>query len=241
MLWCAGGLRAYAHCVTGVLIVAVSGGAVRPKAVNVRRIQMWITVLAAVLILTHLAFPALGIDSTTSLLLGLIAVIWLLPYVKALELPWGAKLEFQDLQKVEQKAEQVGLLVEGPAHQAPRRLGFQEIASEDPNLAMAAMRIELEKRLTQLAMARGLARPSGGVHRLLNELNKAHVLTQAQSSVIADLVGTLNPAVHGAEVDNRAVAWVADVGPRLLESLDALIGNSGEHAVEQLATAKIPQ
>jgi hypothetical protein len=37
------------------------------------------------------------------------------------------------------------------------------------------------------------------------------------------MVGLLNAAVHGGEIDNRAAEWALDVGPRLVRALETKI------------------
>lgn len=41
------------------------------------------------------------------------------------------------------------------------------------------------------------------------------------------MIGLLNSAIHGAKVDDRAVDWALDVGPRLLEALDEKLTGMG--------------
>ena len=55
-------------------------------------------------------------------------------------------------------------------------------------------------------------------------------MTEHERSVLADMVGLLNNAVHGAKVDHRAASWAIDVGPRLLKALDERIAGSNEKA-----------
>jgi len=42
-------------------------------------------------------------------------------------------------------------------------------------------------------------------------------------TVLSDMIGLLNAAVHGAEVDSKAADWAMEVGPRLLKALDERI------------------
>lgn len=101
---------------------------------------------------------------------------------------------------------------------------FQTVADEDPNLALAGLRIEIERRLNQLVESTGLrsgsTSPRLNVGRALKVLGNAGILTHDQSSVLLDIIGILNSAVHGAKVDQQSARWALDVGSRLLTSLD---------------------
>ena len=119
------------------------------------------------------------------------------------------------------RAESAGLLASAATAPAlAPEFAFQTIAEQDPNLALAGLRIELEKRLVRLAQSKGLEVRSYGIGQLLRLLTKHEVLTQEEQSALSDMVGLLNSAVHGAAVDPRAADWAMSVGPRLLASLD---------------------
>ncbi len=169
--------------------------------------------------LVHVMWPALAIDAVTLVLIVIAIIPWLAPLIKSLELPGGLKLEFQELQEASLRAESAGLL----AAKSSKRQGysFQSISEQDPNLALAGLRIEIEKRLSALAAAHKLdERKSLGVRPLLILLKNNKVLTDEESSILADMISMLNTAVHGASVDAQAAQWAINTGPRLLTSLD---------------------
>ena len=181
---------------------------------------------ALLLALVHIIWPLLAID-TVDLALIVIAILpWLAPLVKSLEFPGGWKVEFQELQKASSRAESAGLLATEPSEKEAK-FTFQSIATRDPNLALAGLRIESEKRLSSLIENHGLnSRRPMGVGQALRALEQAKVLTNEERSILADMVNLLNSAVHGAEVDSRAASWAIDVGPRLLTSLDERVSEA---------------
>lgn len=85
------------------------------------------------------------------------------------------------------------------------------------------MRIELEKRLRELAAARGLEVLRGGVGTPLRQLDRDDALNPRAWRALADIVQLLNRAVHGAEVDERTAQWVIEYGPRLLSAFEERI------------------
>jgi len=190
------------------------------EAVPLKRLRQLVSLGALVLALSHIIWPKLAIDAVALALIVIAILPWLAPLVKSLELPGGWKVEFQELQKVASRAETAGLLASEPS-QDQVSFSFQSIASQDPNLALAGLRIEIEKRLSLLAEIHGLtSRRPLGVGQALRALAQAEVLTSEERSILSDMVNMLNSAVHGAEVDSFAAAWAIDVGPRLLTSLD---------------------
>ena len=190
------------------------------------RIQVGITVVAILVAVAHHVFPAWALDEWTMYCLVIAVLPWLAPLFKSLELP-GVRLEFQDLERAEQQADKAGLLsqpVAGP------EFFFQVVADHDPNLALAGLRIEIERRLIQIAEQNGVGTRNVGIGRLLNYLSDKNVLSQEERSVLADMTTMLNKAVHGAEVDHRAAEWAIEVGPQLLSALDKRIAPTHQDA-----------
>lgn len=179
-------------------------------------IQIIITVGAILVAVAHHLIPGWSIDKWTMYCLAIAILPWLAPLFKSVELP-GVKVEFQRLLRAEEQAEKAGLLSE-PADRSD--YSFQVIAEQDPNLALAGLRIEIEKRLILLAQEHDIGTNHVGVARLLRYLGERNIITHEERSVLSDMVGMLNSAVHGAEVDNRAAQWAIEVGPRLLSGLD---------------------
>ena len=197
-----------------------------PEPIALKRLRQLVSLGALLLALAHIVWPQLAIDAVALALIIIAILPWLAPLVKSLELPGGWKVEFQELQKAASRAESAGLLA-AESSQKETAFSFQSIASRDPNLALAGLRIELEKRLSLLAEIHGLnSRRSMGVGQSLRALAQAEVLTGEERSILADMVNMLNSAVHGAEVDSRAAAWAIDVGPRLLTSLDERVAEA---------------
>jgi hypothetical protein len=196
------------------------------ELISLKRLRQIVSLGALLLALSHIIWPLLAIDAITLALIVIAILPWLAPLIKSLELPGGWKLEFQELQKVASRAETAGLLAAEPS-QKEVDFSFQSIANRDPNLALAGLRIEIEKRLSQLAEIHNLnTRHPMSVGQALRALTQAEVLTNEERSILADMVNMLNSAVHGGDVDSRAASWAIDVGPRLLTSLDERINEA---------------
>lgn len=180
-----------------------------------------ISAIASLLALGHAIFPSVRIDAV-SLTLLLVAVLpWLGFIFKSVELPGGLKVEYPALERAGEEAAKAGLL--STPKKRIEESAYLAIAEEDPNLALAGLRIEIERRLREIAKKRGLQGDRLGIGQLLQLLRKNNAISRQEDSVLSELIGLLNKAVHGAEVDSRAAQWAIDVGPRLLSALDERI------------------
>ncbi len=170
-------------------------------------------------------FPNLPIDATTIALLLLALIPWLSQIFSSVELPGGWKFVFRELQKTGERAVQAGLVPSTLSPKDEQRYSFQMVGAEDPNLALAGLRIEIEKRLKRLAEKNDIGSRMQGIGSLLNSLSQRELLSQQERSIIADMIGLLNQAVHGAKVDRQSALWAIDFGAKLLKSLDERIGD----------------
>ncbi len=177
-----------------------------------------ITGCAVILAIIHLTLPSLAIDGVTTSLLLVAIIPWLQPLFKSLEFPGGVKVEFQELVNVGERADAAGLLATSSPEKT-QSYSFQLIASTDPNLALAGLRIELERLLDQLARSRGYEGSVRGIGNLLRYLYSKDLIDGNERAVLNDLVGLLNAAVHGAQADSKTAEWALDIGPQILEAL----------------------
>jgi hypothetical protein len=183
-------------------------------------IRYVISALAISLVAAHIIWPHIAVDAITLGLFAIAVLPWLSSLFKSIELPGGLKVEYQELIKAKEKVERSGLLKDG-AVPTKAQYSFLAVSDQDPNLALAGLRIEIERRLRQLAVATGGEPRVGGSGGLMHELRERGVLTEDQFSALRGLTGLLNSAVHGAIVTPRAASWAIEFGPQLLGELDA--------------------
>lgn len=186
-------------------------------------IQTSITVFAIISALVHIFSPSIKIDSITLSLIILAVIPWLASLFKSLEFPGGLKLEYQDeLDKVSEEVKAAGL-VEDESKQELKDYDFLDYAESNPQLALAGLRMEIEKALKGLAISHGIENSRHSLSLLMNKLFNKGLISQKERSALADMMVTLNRAVHGEEVDSRATAWIIDIGPKVLHSLNKKI------------------
>jgi hypothetical protein len=179
-------------------------------------VSMAVSLTALTLVVLHASFRNLGIDITTVSLLAIAALPWLGSILKSIELPGVLKIEYQQLVKIGEEAAKAKLLAPPPKVKPT----YVTLAREDPNLALAALRLEIEKRLRLAAQKRGLAVDLLSVGPLLRQLQDLGMITEDEHRVLGDLLSLLNRAVHGADVDSKAADWAVNVGSQLLAALD---------------------
>ena len=145
---------------------------------------------------------------------------WLFKFMKTLELPGGIKIEFREkLEKVTEEAREAGLL--NP--QTTETRTYEALYNEDPTLALAGLRIELERRIRELVKVADMGEHRVGILRQLNLLRDRQILDPREVGVISDLVPLLNSAVHSEEFGREAADWAMHIGPALLAGLDRKI------------------
>ena len=186
---------------------------------RLRRLPGVYFVSAVAAALAFLDVLVIDVSLTALGLLLLAALPWLAPIIKSLKLPGGGEVEFRDnLARVEEEAGRVGLIAQ-PRGRA-KKLSYMDVAPDDPNLALAGLRIEIETRLRNIFEKRDIALRKGTLLDMLKQLERRGILSPEESGVLRDLRSLLNKAVHGAKVDQDAANWAIEIGPKILAALD---------------------
>jgi hypothetical protein len=186
-------------------------------------LQISISSLACILLIAHLIWPALRVDAITLTLFAMAVVPWLGSIFKSLEMPGGWKFEFKDFAAAVTKAETSGLLspkkiaVIGPT---PSDATYSALLDTYPRLAVMGLRVDIEKRLRELASRHGIPDQKASATTLTRLLEKLQVLTGPESVALLGILASLNPVVHGAEITRENAEQVMAVGKRLIDSLD---------------------
>jgi hypothetical protein len=190
-----------------------------------RPLQFAITVVSAGFLLAHLRWPTLEIDTIAIVLLVLCFVPWLGSLFKSLEMPGGWKIDFNENRfiKAAEVAEESGLLVTQSVSSTGNSQSGVEYAAlleAYPRLAVLDLRIDIEKRLRELADRNGIADKRASATSLTRELAKCGVLTGPESVALLGILASLNSVVHGADISRANAEQVLEVGKRLIDSLD---------------------
>jgi len=196
-----------------------AGGAAKMKAA--------ISATCVILATAHMIWPTVQVDIVTFVLLVVAALPWLAAVIRSVELPGGFKIELQDVKAATEKVTAGGaakkLSQPVPALREDKLSFLRDVAKEDPNLALVGLRIEIERRLSELVGQVDLptTRRSAGV--LLRELVADKRIDPRTAAGLGELIALGNQAAHGAKVTSSAAVWSLDTGPFILQALDGLV------------------
>lgn len=149
---------------------------------------------------------------------ALLAVFpWLIHLVARIELPGGTVITVNDLRNATED-----LVAQQPAAEVSPTL-YEWLLENDPNLALAKIRIEIEKRVRQLARAHDIGPEKEPLGSLIRRLASKGILEPSAVRGLEAIVHYANMAVHGAEVERNVASWVLDEGVSVIAFLDNLI------------------
>jgi hypothetical protein len=101
----------------------------------------------------------------------------------------------------------------------------RQLAVSDPVLALAKLRIELERILRRLyaRTSQSASSPRNvALHRIIQDLAARQALPQDLAASIRDVVAICTRAIHGEEIRSQDALAVAGTGSELLEGLEQL-------------------
>jgi hypothetical protein len=204
------------------------------------RERVWIVgiVVAIALAVTHMFWSSdVRIDGVT---IALLAVVLLSPYLSLMRrIRFGefeAEIAPRDIREVRQRVEEASSTEsarqqdqEPPPSSHSRHVesvldDLLRVLDTDPALALAKLRIEIERLLEQIyliaASPEESARPPAGVTGFLRALSRKEVIDKPTFDAVASMTRVLNRAVHGASFEREQAADIIDSGASLLDRLN---------------------
>lgn len=188
-----------------------------------RIVQISVTIGAVLLLVLHLIFPNVKVDAVSVVLLFFVVLPWIIPFLKSFELPGGFKIELQDVVDITQKIKDVKIQPSVPKELLPKKVTISEfsgrdeverlkiIAKADPNLALAGLRLALERQIRGVSAGEKIANSDRApLHSLLKELNLKGILPKGSNEGIQATLHLLNKAVHGAKITPEVAEQVVD-------------------------------
>lgn len=196
-------------------------------------IKSIISIGGLLILSARLLWPTLKID-VISLGLIIVAILpWLSSLLESAEFPGGWKIKFRDIQQAGAKitggsdvttlpnaknSSQTKIL----PHPDVLKMSFSYVLDQDPNLALVGIRIEIEKRMRQLAEIVSINEKQP-LSKLLKELKDQDVLSGSVYNGLRDIVTAGNQAAHGARVEPSVMDWAFSTGPAILIAIDRKI------------------
>ena len=189
--------------------------------------------VTALLLVAHLLIPGLAVDTTTLALLTLLIIVALIPFSKAITLPGGGGITFRDLKEAKgavDKAEgggkkQISLLRTSPEtspEASPEESMWMYVVDSDPNIGLAGLRIEIERKIRQLTLQIGIPKSESSetLRMLIEKLRNKEVLSFEEMDAILQVTNICNKAVHAQYLDPRDVNLAMELGERVLEIIN---------------------
>jgi len=206
---------------------AASASRTRGRSANgAMKTKIVISTICVVLAAAHLIWPDVKVDLATLVLLVAAILPWLAAVIRSVELPGVFKIELQD---VKAATEKVTGSVAVSAAQPAKVLGggnvefLRKVAGTNPNLALVGLRIEIERRLSQLAELAQIPSDRRSAGAILRDLMAREKIDRQTAAGLGELIALGNQAAHGVAVSPDAAAWALDTSPLILELLDSLI------------------
>jgi hypothetical protein len=187
----------------------------------VRASQIVVTIVAFALLVSHVfKCGAVRVDGVTLALLGILLITPLVDLIRRVK--WG---DFEAEIGRAEWARKARSPLKSPHRRTENRAYEQrlrELLREDPRLALARVRMDLEESLRRLYMATVEANPDVrrmSLGKYVDGLVRANVLTVPMAGALRDVIGLANRAVHGEAVDPIAASDLAVAGARLIGEL----------------------
>lgn len=204
----------------------------------------FISLVAIAVIVARILKPDLPIDGVTVLLFIVALFPWVYPLLKSLA--WGnLKIEFKELEDLEKKSKEAGLISKkAPNHTKESNNKYLAIFHDDPNLALTGLRIEIEKKLRMIAESNATSGEKIKylkIRELLSYLTHYNLISYQERGIMDDLIGVLNRAAHGAEIDEKAQEWAIEIGTSILRGLEEKIKPAPPPSRQPRSTKSPPQ
>jgi len=206
----------------------------------------WVTALLAfgMLIIHSLPYVKITVDNTSIILL---IIIFLSPFISAIKKiklgDFEAEIDPKEIQRIKENIETKLPDSEEPQEKPPEIentvSSIIQLVETDPVIALAKLRIELEKVITRLYRKTQQKTEQGrpvSLGRMVYQLANQELISQGIAGPIREIIAICNRAVHGEDIRERDAKAIVDIGTSLLKSL---YWHSREHLLKPLETQTI--
>lgn len=193
-------------------------------------ISICLSAFMFICLLIHLIWPGITVDNISLYIIAIAVLPWIIPLFRSIKLPGGIELEpsllpAKEKERISDDAEKAGLINKNKRSIPDMASKYHELAKSDVKLALASLRIDIEERLKRIAETNQISIINRGLIYMLRELQKRDLVDINEVSVISDIAGLLNRAVHSdiEHYDFSSVEWALDLGSDIVTSLDRKI------------------
>jgi len=187
--------------------------------------SLLVSAAAALMIAFHAASWG-QIDLTSVALLLIFISPWLFPYVTKISLPGGGGIELQ-VEALEQQTEKIPSPRAIGTRSVPKQVALAyRINKEDPNLALASIRMGLEQSLRQISRGDEDAMHYS-IRQLMGLLARRRILSDELVDPIDSIIRICNRALHQADVSRPTAERVIAASIPVFDTLDNIAKRSG--------------
>lgn len=191
----------------------------------------WVTfILALVFLISHaFSLDKIIVDNTSIILLLLILISPFISTIKKIKFgDFEAEIDPAEVRRVKENAE-AGLadrnekdISKNPAMRSATE-SILSLSYSDPVLALAKLRMEIEKIVSKLhkniLKIGGSKRPIA-LNRMIIELMQNEMLSPEIAHPLREIVSICNRAIHGEDIRSKDVETIIETGTNLLEVLN---------------------
>jgi len=186
----------------------------------------WVTFLFACVLLVIHSFNLadISVDSTSIILL---LIMLISPFIIAIKkIKYGdfeAEIGSEEIKKLKLELEKA--IVSKPDENVEQAEIFKttdairKLAESDPVIALAKVRIELEKTLTRLARIALVDTQPSPLGTLVRKLTNHEIISSQVGKSLSDVISLCNRAIHGEYIAEEDALTIVDLGNELLEDL----------------------
>lgn len=186
----------------------------------------WVTFILALALLTAHSFniAILSVDSTSIFLLVLMLISPFIAAVKKIKFgDFEAEIDIKEIQQIKQDAEKNIELNQPDNEYRPEIYEatdkIRELANSDPVIALAKIRIELEKVLIRLGGRYSLDVKRINLGALVNQLTSQEILSKQIGKSLREVISICNRAIHGEHISTEGASTIVELGIELIENI----------------------
>jgi hypothetical protein len=187
----------------------------------------WLILITGIIIILMHGFrpDVFQVDAFAVLILFILSIPIFAPYLKKAKLP-GAEFEFKDEIRKTEKLVQLSVEQAEKAESAGEKkiLKFEtfklssvrELLDSDPVLALAALRIEIERKVKLLVDSLSLPIGNGwSISKLIEAVRKQKLLSSEQVTALQKIINMCNKAIHGSLISKTEAREIIDLAEEL--------------------------
>ncbi len=192
--------------------------------------NLWwiILILSVFLLISHMfSFQRITVDNITIIL---VLVVLMSPFISAIKkIKYGdfeAEINTKEVQKVEKEVEDQIEELSPVELKAMREFAvferIENLTNEDPILALAKLRIEIEKIITKIHALSNLESRSiqhYPLSKMIVDLKKNEIIPSKIFSPLREVVAICNRAIHGEEIRKEDAKTIIKTGLNLIKFL----------------------